>query len=69
MPFKKNDNMVAPHEWDRLAKASGVRFPFCQYSSGLSVTSSDGKCGVALVGDAGESSKREKVFTFGYPLL
>lgn len=54
MPFKKNDTMVSAMEWDRLAKASGVRFPPCQYSPGLSVTSTDGKCGVALVGDAGE---------------
>jgi len=56
MPFKKNDGLVTNQEWDRLAKANGTRFPPCQYSPGLSVTSLDGTCGVALVGDAGKKS-------------
>ena len=54
MSFKKTDTLVSDMEWDRLAKASGIRFPPCQYSPGLSVTSKDDQCGVALVGDAGE---------------
>jgi kynurenine 3-monooxygenase len=56
MPFKKSDNMISDQEWDRLAAAAGTRFPPCQYSGGLSVTSNDYQCGVALIGDAGKCS-------------
>lgn len=47
-----DDGMVSKEEWDRFAKAQGTRYPYCQYSEGLSVYDDSGTCGVALVGDA-----------------
>jgi len=46
------DTIVDPNEWDKLAKAEGSVFPFCQYSPRLHVSSSTGDGGVVLVGDA-----------------
>ena len=40
-----NDN-----EWDRVAKEHGTKFPSCQYSSDMQLSSNN--CGVVLVGDA-----------------
>jgi len=66
MPFKKEDTMVDTSEWSRFANASGVRFPACQYSPGLSVTSMDESCGVALVGDAGKLRRFHHGMAFVY---
>jgi len=44
--------MVSQQEWDRLAQAEGTRFPHCQYSNGISLSSLDKRSGVVLVGDA-----------------
>jgi len=45
------DLIVAPEEWDKFAKIEGSRFPMCQYSPRLHVSSETGS-GVVLVGDA-----------------
>ena len=50
--FGKEGEMISDEEWERFAKAEGTRFPFCQFSEGLSVYDNTGTCGVALVGDA-----------------
>ncbi len=45
-------SMVPQVEWDRFAKAEGSRFPHCQYSNGVALSSLDKQSGVVLVGDA-----------------
>lgn len=44
------DRVVAPEEWDLFSKTEGSRFPTCQYSPRLHVSSATS--GVVLVGDA-----------------
>jgi kynurenine 3-monooxygenase len=45
-------SLVPEEEWDRFARAQGSRFPHCQYSNGVALSSLDRRSGVALVGDA-----------------
>jgi len=46
------DSLVDDTEWERFAAASGTKFPYCQHSKGVAVSSPDGQAGVALVGDS-----------------
>jgi 2-polyprenyl-6-methoxyphenol hydroxylase-like FAD-dependent oxidoreductase len=46
------DRLVDDSEWERYANAESTTFPFCQYSPGSAVTSSDGLKGIVMVGDA-----------------
>ena len=48
----QQDKLVTDEEWDRFARSKGSRFPPCQYSPRLHVSSPDGFSGVVLVGDA-----------------
>ncbi|MFN9951663.1 MAG: FAD-binding monooxygenase, partial [bacterium] len=32
-------SMISREEWERFAKAEGTRFPYCQYSNGVAVSS------------------------------
>lgn len=43
---------VSDEEWTRFAKSEGTRFPHCQFSPGLQISSSNGSAGIALLGDA-----------------
>lgn len=45
-------SMVSREEWERFAKAEGTRFPYCQYSNGVALSSLDKHSGVVLIGDA-----------------
>jgi kynurenine 3-monooxygenase len=45
-------SMISREEWERFAKAEGTRFPYCQYSNGVAVSSLDKQSGVVLIGDA-----------------
>lgn len=45
-------SLVPEEEWDRFARAQGSRFPHCQYSNGVALSSLNKRSGVALVGDA-----------------
>jgi kynurenine 3-monooxygenase len=45
-------SLVAEDEWERFAASRGTKFPPCQFSPSLHVSSEDGKCGIVLVGDA-----------------
>jgi len=49
------DTLISYEEWDRFAKAQGLSFPPCQYCPGLQASSSNGECGIVLVGDAAHS--------------
>jgi len=51
-PFHEDGGLISDEEWDRFASAEGTRFPACQYTPGMATCDDDGKCGVALVGDA-----------------
>jgi kynurenine 3-monooxygenase len=44
--------MISPQEWERFAAAEGTRFPYCQYSNGVTLSSLDKRSGVVLIGDA-----------------
>merc|ERR1711957_91376 len=52
------NTVVEPEEWDKFIAAEGARFPFCQYSPRLHVSSDENGdgvssgSGVVLVGDA-----------------
>ena len=46
------DDLISDEEWDRFAQAPGLAFPPCQYCPGLQASSSNGECGIVLVGDA-----------------
>ena len=46
------DALIPDKEWERFAKAQGTRFPHCQYTNGMALSSVDKKSGLVLVGDA-----------------
>lgn len=57
MSFQKEEygGIVSTAEWERFAQAEGTTFPPCQYTPGLQASSSDGKCGIVLLGDSAHS--------------
>mmetsp|Transcript_8928 Transcript_8928/g.10253 ORF Transcript_8928/g.10253 Transcript_8928/m.10253 type:complete len:644 (-) Transcript_8928:322-2253(-) len=61
--FSKEGGIISEAEWDRFAKAEGIRFPNVQYSPKLQISTSitneeentkneKNDCGIVLVGDA-----------------
>jgi kynurenine 3-monooxygenase len=46
------DALISDAEWDRFAKAEGTRFPHCQYTNGMALSSKNKRSGLVLVGDA-----------------
>lgn len=47
-----DDSVISTQEWDRFAQAEGTRFPPCQYSPAIQISSENGEAGIVLVGDA-----------------
>lgn len=52
MKFGKENSILPNEEWERFIAAEGTRFPLCQYTNGVSISSVDKKSAVVLVGDA-----------------
>ena len=52
MKFGKDHSILPDEEWERFIAEDGTRFPFCQYTDGVSLISVDKKSAVVLVGDA-----------------
>ncbi len=52
MKFGKDNGIISREEWERFLSEEGTRFPFCQYTDGVALCSTNKKSAVVLVGDA-----------------
>ena len=52
MNFDKENGLIGKEQWARFVSEEATSFPFCQYTNGVALNSSDKKSAVVLVGDA-----------------
>lgn len=52
MNFQKENGLLPAEEWERFIVEEGTRFPHCQYTNGVSLSSVDKKSAIVLVGDS-----------------
>ncbi len=52
MNFKQKDGILPREEWERFINEEGTRFPHCQNTNGVTLSSVDKKSAIILIGDS-----------------